>query len=415
MKTVSIVVVGAGERGTWAYAPYALAHPHEVRVVAVAEPDSARRARFQQAHGLPDSACFTDYQAFFQHPVPADAVLICTQDQMHLEPALCAMRQGYHVLLEKPMSTREEECRQLVQVARETGRYLMVCHVLRYTPFYSLLKETLEGGAIGRLMTVQHTEGIGHWHFAHSFVRGNWRNAGQSAPMILAKCCHDLDLLHWLVGGHCISVSSQGALGFFCRENAPANAPQRCLDGCPQSGQCPYDAVKMYLGEETSWPVSTISVDQSIEARRNAIQTGPYGRCVYHCDNDVCDHQGVTLGFDHGVTVQFTATAFSAEINRKTLLTGTLGQIEADFDKAWLRIRNFATGRTDEIQIDEKVLRSGHGGGDTRLFQDFVNLIRMGQGGAKTLAEDSLVSHLMAFAAERSRDLLGQLVPLHMS
>lgn len=403
MRTVTAVLLGAGERGRRAYAPFALEHPDELRFVAVAEPDAEKRRQFQQQHGLPDEACFVDYQSFFKNPIGADCALVCTQDRMHAEPATLAMRHGYHVLLEKPMSVTREACEQLAATAHETDRYLMVCHVLRYTPFYTAVKRMLDDGAIGRLMSVHHCESVGYWHFAHSFVRGNWSVAETAAPMILAKCCHDLDLLHWLVGAPWQALSSFGQLSYFCAAGAPEGAPARCTDGCPHARRCLYYAPDLYLGSRTDWPVSAISPDPSLSARRDALLHGPYGRCVYRCDNDVCDHQTVNLLFEGDVTVSMTATAFGTDINRTTLFTGTKGQLEADFAGATVRLKEHGTGRVEEIRLDVGIDTLGHGGGDWRLLRDFVDTVRDGSGEARTLADDSLVSHIMAFAAERSR------------
>ena len=403
MKTVTAVVIGAGERGAGTYAPFSLAYPEEVRIVGVAEPDDTKRRDFQALYGLPDEACFVGYKEFFESPIPADCAYICTQDQMHTEPAVLAMRQGYHVLLEKPMAVTEADCRLLVKTAQETGRQLVVCHVLRYTPFYSALKDLLDSGRIGKLLTVQHMEGVAYWHFAHSFVRGNWSVTKDSAPMILAKCCHDLDLLSWLVGGKAQTVSSFGKLSYFTAANAPQGAPMRCTDGCPHARQCLYYAPDLYLGEHTDWPTSAISADHSFAARKEALLHGPYGRCVFHCDNDVCDHQTVDIYFDNEVTVNMTATAFSTEINRQTTFTGTKGEMIADFHDNHLIIKEHGTGRVEDIRLNVGVDILGHGGGDWKLLRDFLDIVRDGQGEAKTLAENSLASHLLAFAAEKSR------------
>lgn len=403
MRAVTAVLLGAGDRGRNAYAPYALAHPEALRFVAVAEPDVERRTQFQKQHGLPDAACYQDYQAFFQNPVPADCLLVCTQDRMHTEPALMALERGYQVLLEKPMSPIRDECEKLVETASVNHRVLMVCHVLRYTPFYSTLKQLLDQGAIGRLISVHHLEGVGYWHFAHSFVRGNWSVEAQSAPAILAKTCHDLDILQWLIGGRCTSVSSAGALTYFTAENAPEGAPARCLEDCPHARTCLYYAPDLYLGESTEWPTSAISADASLEARREALRSGPYGRCVFRCDNDVCDHQSVNLSFDNGVVANMMSTAFTNDINRWTTLQGTEGDIDANFHAATIRVRQHGSGRVDEIKLNLDLDNLGHGGGDFRLLRDFLDVVRDGSGEARTLAEVSLASHLMAFAAEGSR------------
>ena len=197
------------------------------------------------------------------------------------------------------------------ETARKRGKVLSVCHVLRYTPFFSKIKELLDKGCIGRLISIQHNENVGYWHYAHSFVRGNWRNSEDSSPMILAKSCHDMDIMLWLAGADCRSISSYGSLTHFKSENAPEGAPYRCMDGCPVQNECPYYAPRLYLTENTSWPTSVISADTGIEARTKALREGPYGRCVYRCDNNVVDHQVVAIEFKNDVTAVFTMSAFT--------------------------------------------------------------------------------------------------------
>lgn len=278
MKKISAALIGAGQRGMYGYAAYALNHPNEIQFVAVAEKNVERKMKFKEIYGIGDDMCFSDWKDMLERPRLADAVLICTQDSMHFEPTIKALEKGYHILLEKPMSNDANECVVMGQYAKKHERIFSIFHVLRYTIFFSTLKKLLDEGRIGKLVSIQHNENVAHWHQAHSFVRGNWRNSKESSPMILAKCCHDMDIMLWLAGAECTYISSFGSLSHFKEENAPDGAPDRCLEGCPAENKCPYYAPKIYLTENTNWPTSVISNDTSLKARIKAIEEGPYGR-----------------------------------------------------------------------------------------------------------------------------------------
>lgn len=403
MKKVRVALIGAGLRGI-NYMDYALQHPAKLEVVAVAEPVRQRRENFKVRHGLADDMCFEHWDDLLAKPKLADAVLICTQDKQHFEPTMKALQAGYHVLLEKPMSPDPEECIRMGDMASKAGLVFSICHVLRYTPFFSTLKELLDKGTIGRLMAIQHNENVGYWHQAHSFVRGNWRRKDESSPMILAKSCHDLDILLWLAGSDCVKVSSFGSLSHFTASEAPEGAPLRCLDGCPVAEECLYYAPNIYLTEDTNWPTSAISDDMSYDARYKALQEGPYGRCVYHCDNDVVDHQVVNLEFADGVTAAFTMSAFTRDISRTIKLMGTKGEIRGAMEKNEIEIIHFGSGKVERISFEDMGGHVGHGGGDMRLVKDFLKLVRSdGASQGLTSADASVQSHLMAFAAEQSR------------
>jgi len=373
-KPITAVLVGAGDRGYARYGPYALAHPDEIRFVAVAEAHAARRARFAQAHAIPPAAQFNTWEDLLAQPKLADAALVCTLDHMHVGPAVAGLEAGYDVLLEKPMANTLAACVQLVHTAERTGRLLQICHVLRYTPFFSTLHEIVKSGRLGRIVTVEHRENVAYWHMAHSFVRGLWGNSERESPMILAKCCHDLDLLYWNLGG-CQRLSSIGSLLHFRAENAPEGAPERCTDGCPIADECAWYAPRLYLDliplmhtarrtdsrlqrlgaylglgapravalarrlippleralDFTGWPISTISEDTGREARLHALRTGPYGRCVYRCDNDVVDHQVVSMELESGASLVLVMHGHSYWEARTMRYDGTLATLRARF------------------------------------------------------------------------------------
>ena len=401
MDPVTAVVLGAGSRGS-IYAGYAKAHPEELKIIAVAEPRADRRNILADSLDIPESGRFASWQELLAQPRMADCAFICTLDDDHTEPAVRAMELGYHLLLEKPMSNTEEECRLIVDTAEKTGRKLAVCHVLRYTPFYMTLKRLIAQGDIGEVTTINQIENVGYWHQAHSFVRGNWRTVRETSPMILQKSCHEMDIILWLMGKDCRRVQSFGSLRHFTPDHAPEGAPARCLDGCPHAESCPYYAPALYMDmNRTGWPVNVITMDLSEEGRRKALQEGPYGRCVYHCDNDVVDRQVVNLEFEGGAVATFTMTAFSADFSRQLKIFGTKGQITADMGTGEIVLHRFGQEKCT-VPMDAGMERSGHGGGDYGIMQDFLRIIRQG-GESKTSAAVSLQSHLICFAAERSR------------
>jgi predicted dehydrogenase len=405
---IKIALIGAGSRGLFSYAPYALAHPDEATIVAVAEPREWHRAEAGRLHSIPSAAQFASWEELLAQPKLADAVIIATPDKEHTEPAIRALKAGYHVLLEKPMATTEEECRRIIAAVKEHKKFLAVCHVLRYTPYFRALKKTLESGVIGQVRTVRHIEQVGFWHHAHSYVRGNWRNSASSSPMILAKCCHDMDILLYLLGRQCVRVSSFGSLGHFTAERRPEKAADRCMDCSLADGECPYSAKSFYLGRyaagEREWPINVITSDISVVGIEKALREGPYGRCVYASDNDVVDSQVAVLEFEEQIQVSFTMTAFTMDCKRLTSILGSHGEIHGSENQ--IEIVEFKSGKRTTLPIDtaENSVAGGHMGGDFGIMKDFVAAIRTGDFARITsTAETSLASHLMAFAAERSR------------
>lgn len=336
----------------------------------------------------------------------ADCVLICTQDQMHYEALKLAVEKGYHILCEKPISPVKSELIEIGEIAKNYDKVISICHVLRYSPFFRELKRLLDEGAIGQLVDIQHIESVGYWHMAHSFVRGNWRNKSLSSPMILQKCCHDMDILLWLVGASCTRLTSFGNLMHFKEENAPEDAPAHCLDGCVHRDECPYFAPRFYLEdleEKGGTFAKVVSLQTDKKSLLDALKDGPYGRCVYHCDNDVVDHQVVNLEFDNGVTASMTMCAFTNKCERIINLMGTKGQIRGNMEENEIIVEDFASGNTTKIKV--KVPKGGHSGSDVSMMKDFVELVA-GGGTAKSVsaASESIESHLMALAAEDSRE-----------
>jgi predicted dehydrogenase len=407
-RPLTMAIAGAGARG-FAYAAAATSLTDPVRVVAVAELRDGQRRRFVEAFSVPAENAFRDWRDLAAQPRLADFVVISLLDDQHVDAALAFAEKGYDILLEKPMATTEEDCELIVEAIEAAGVRFAVSHVLRYTPFTLALQEVLRSGEIGEIVNIDHLEPIGHWHFAHSFVRGNWRREDESNSLLLAKSCHDIDWLCAIVGRPVERISSFGSLRHFRPESRPAGASDRCFT-CAIEPSCPFSALRFYRrgldspGSGAEYMARVMSGDLTSESVERALQEGPYGRCVYASDNDVVDHQVVQLEFDGGVVVSFTMTAFSQGANRKTRIFGTNGQIIAD--GRMIEIFDFMTGETRVIDTDLQghAAVDGHAGGDIGLVGAYVDALRSDDpAGLATGARESLASHRVVFAAERAR------------
>lgn len=411
-KIVRIAIAGVGSRGKNAYGLELLNMKDRAKVVAVADIDPERLALAGDAHGVPKEMRFPSAEAMLAMPKLADAMLVCTQDRQHVPHAVAALKKGYDVMMEKPISPKLEDLQEITKVARENGRRVVVCHVLRYTPFFQTIKKTIDSGVLGEVVSIQALENVRYWHQAHSFVRGNWRREEDTSPMILAKCCHDLDYLVWLCGKKCERVSSYGSLMYFKKSNAPEGAALRCIQGCKAKESCPYDAEKIYLTNKDTgilcgnveWPIDVLAENPTEEKIRHAIETGPYGRCVFHCDNDVVDHQIVNMQMEGGASLSLTMSAFTSIGGRTIKVMGTLGDLWGDMHENKIRIGVFGKEpQVIDLGKEEKDF-AGHGGGDRLLMEQFVDLMQGKEpDGTITTLETSVESHLVALAAEKSR------------
>ena len=399
---MKFVLIGAGSRGM-IYARYAQETGHEIAAVAEMNADRMQTAR--EAFHLAEDRCYTAAEDLLSEPRMAEAAIIATMDRDHCQSAIAAMEKGYDLLLEKPISPVPEEALAVEAAAERLGRKVVVCHVLRYSPFFRELKKIIDSGTIGRVITIQHNENVGNFHFAHSFVRGNWRNSELSSPVIMQKSCHDMDLLVWLTGSRCRKVSSFGDLTYFRADRAPEGAALRCAD-CPLKDSCRYSAYLCYPPVAGLWPATVLTEDQSPEGLREAIRTGPYGRCVFHCDNDVCDHQVTLLEFENGITATFNLSAFTNRITRTMKIMGEDGEIRASEIDNTIEITHFTANGVDRAEsavVHPEIPTGGHGGGDKGIMDDFLALMEGRQGEAATAIGQSVESHMMACAAEESR------------
>lgn len=415
MSVITVVLIGAGNRGE-TYTDIMHELPDKYQVVAVAEPVQSRRNHVKNLHQIPDELCFESYEQLFQKGKIADLAIISTQDRMHYAPAMAAVSLKYDVLLEKPLSPEAGECVDIMRAAQRNHVRVIVCTVLRYTPLFRAVKEIIDSGQLGEVISINHEECVGNIHQSHSYVRGNWGNESRSASMLLAKSCHDLDLIPWLLDKKCTKIQSFGSLRYFTRGNAPIGSPERCIEGCPHSESCPYDSVKLYLDDkENYWfrSTSTMCQEPTDADVESSLRNTQYGKCVYKCDNDVVDHQTVNMLFENGVTATFSMCAFNRG-GRFIHIMGTKGELHASLEENGnITIYDFLTKEDTVIPMNAvDGIIGGHGGGDAGIvnsvYEYLANDVR-----AKSIPtiEESCHNHILVFAAEESRKI-GQVVDI---
>ncbi len=419
MRQYTVAIAGLGGRGLHTYAKYQDKFPQRMKIVAVADIDKEKVEYAGNMYAVPQDMRFDSAESLLAREKLADVLILATQDRQHVAQALVALEKGYDILLEKPISPFLDDCKALRAAVKRTGRFVLVCHVLRYTTFYRTVKKAIDDGKIGDIVSVQAIENVGYWHMAHSFVRGNWRNSDVESPMILQKCCHDFDIYGWLIGKKCIGVSSFGNLRYFRKECAPEGATERCYN-CPHRGTCAYSAEKIYFDQadigfrlgNTGWPIDILAENPTEEKINSALKTGPYGRCVFHCDNNVVDHQVCNLLFADGVTVDFSMCGFTAKNCRQCKIMGTKGEIVADQLQNIVSVQPFGENATiyDINKIADDL--SGHGGGDNAMMTEFFAYLDGSSVDVSSTIENSVQSHEIAFASEISRLEGGRFVAL---
>jgi predicted dehydrogenase len=406
-KPITVITLGAGSRGN-TYGNYGVQFPKELNIVGVAEPIPIRNERYAEKHNIQAKNRFTTWEHVFERPKFADAVIISTPDNLHYEPCMKALEMGYDILLEKPIAPSEKECREILKLAKKTGRIVAVCHVLRYAPYFIKLKEMIDSGAIGQLISIQHMEPIEHIHMSHSYVRGNWHNSKKTTPIILAKSCHDLDILRWMIGKPCKSISAFGSLKWFKASNAPEGSTNRCTDGCAVEASCPYSALKIYHRERNRTYVFDLPKDKSKHGDYilEQLKTTNYGRCVYKMENDQPDHYVTSMEFEDDITANFSMEAFTSYHGRRTRIMGALGDIVGDMNE--FTHTDFLTKKVTKWSMDVEDVgdykNSGHGGGDWALVTDWIRAVKEQDASLLTSTIDaSIESHIMGFMAEKSR------------
>ena len=408
VRPLRLACIGCGSRAQ-TYTALAARQPERFQVVAGADPVAERVDKVRRNSGREDFRGFADADALLAAGPIADVMLVATQDNDHYRHCRGALQAGYHVLLEKPIATRVEQVLEIEQLARAADRRVMVCFVLRFAAFYRKVKEIIESGVLGEIASIQASEGVMPWHQAHSFVRGHWSVVDKSSPMIISKCCHDTDIVHWLVGRRCLRVASFGSLEFFRRQRAPAGAPARCTDGCPVGDTCAYNSLRYTTDMRAGW--LPMVYDRAAEATTDEIvawlRTSPWGRCVYHCDNDAVDRQVLALEFEGGVTGTFTMTAF--ENGRHIEIYGTRGVLKGGetYRKHFGAHLVFFPHEGEPVRYTVQAEDGGyelHGGGDPGLVNALYDEMTKPPESPLAAGLDSTVhSHLIGFAAEEAR------------
>lgn len=411
---VKVAIVGYGSRGQMFGRK--IHDDPEVQLVAVAEPVQASREVALQ-YGVEKDMLFDSADAFFAQGKICDAVFICSQDAQHIDMALKALNIGYDICLEKPAAVNIEDCITIRDTANRLGRKVMLTHVLRYAPFYQYIKKVIDDGTLGDIATINQTENIAYWHFALSYVRGPWRKMADSSCTIMAKCCHDLDIINWLMPSKCVSVSSFGKLFHFNRDSAPQGSADWCADCAPEvKEKCLYNAYNIYpqrMNTSVVGGIARLKGKDIYEILDNKLDV--IGRCVYRGENDAIDNQVVNMNFSNGATAHLTMTAFSERCYRYIHVHGTKGQIHGDAETGILHLTVYGQGEQtiDANQLTTQKLNDGHGGGDYFLYKDFIDYITKDSPSfTRTTIEDSIESHIMGFKAEQSRLEGGRVINL---
>ncbi len=418
-KPITFAIAGFGSRGS-IYASMQNEFPDKVKVVAVADIVPEKVAKAKELYNIDDANCFDSAEEMLKQPKLADVMCICTMDRQHVSQAVPAVEKGYHLVLEKPISPDLKECAEMLKAAEKSDVKIIVCHVLRYTSFYNKIKGIINDGDIGEIINVNANENVGYWHQAHSFVRGNWGNSQKASPMILQKSCHDMDILLWLTGKTCKSISSFGSRMIFNSDNAPEGSTPYCMGGCKAKDECLFDAEKIYVTNEktgflhkSTFMSNVLCVNPTVDKIYEAIKTGPYGRCVYQCDNDVVDHQVTNMLMTDGSTINFTMSAFTEDCYRYIHIMGTKGEIRGDMKTNLITFTAF--GKEPVVyDISLGADLNGHGGGDSGMINDFTTMLieEAEENERTTSVTRSMDSHFAALAAEESRINGGRVIDM---
>ncbi len=409
---MKVAIIGYGGRGN----NYGIIlRRKNIEICAVCDIDENKLKLAQKDLDVPSEGLYNNEDEFFAKGKIADILLVCTQDNLHKRHAIKGLQAGYDLLLEKPISTSIKNCKEIADWANKLNKKVFIFHVLRYAPFFNIIKKELETGKFGKVISINLSENVAFWHQAHSYVRGNWRNDKTSTPMIIAKCCHDLDLIAWFMGEKCTAVSSFGALNLFKEENAPEGSANYCLD-CRYNKECEYSAERFYIKERAEngrlgWPCDIVVSEPTKEKLYQALKDGPYGKCVYKCDNNVVDHQVVNMQFKSGATAHLTMTAFTKENYRRIHVYCEHGEIYGNMTDSLLHINLF--GKEEKV-VDAKLECNsyGHGGGDEKMLDDMINYLSGKECKGLTSIDTSIQSHIIGYNAEKSRLKNGKVIKI---
>ncbi len=424
VKEVKVVILGLGNRGK-NYGGH-LANTPGVKIVAICDKYQEKIDKVKKAWGVPDEMCFTDEEKFFGLGKVADTMVIATQDKDHYGHAMKALKLKYNLMIEKPLSPDINQCLEMEEYARKQGCKVLVCHVLRYAHYYKRIKEIIDSGILGKIVLINHDEDVAYWHFCHSYVRGNWRREEDTSPLLLAKCCHDMDLMYWYAGAKAKSVSSYGSLNYFKPGNEPEGATDTCFD-CPHKDTCNFEATYQYVGRKKKffgrepkkykWKPYAFCISNDpndiIDKLKNDEKGKLWSRCVFKCDNDVVDCQTVNMEMENGVQVQLNVNAFNEHDHRHTEIRGSKGILIADDSGSVLRLQLFGK-KEKKIVVNLIPVIKGHFGGDQGVIAATIDLVRgdLDPNGQYTWIQDTIESHRIVTAAEMSRRDGGRKVEL---
>ena len=414
---LKVILVGCGDRAC-VYAHFGVHELKEMEIVAAVDPDPARRQYVHDNFGLPLDKCYSEISEVLCQGKIADVVINGTMDSLHVSTSLPFLKQGYDMLLEKPITNNEKDLLDLAEVAKENKCKLVICHVLRFAPFYQAIKKLILSGVIGEIMNINTSERVGAYHSSVSYLRGKWNSEEKcGSSFLLAKCCHDLDLITWFNNStRPVMTYSDGGRNYFNRENAPKGAGERCLVDCPKEirEKCIYDAEYMYIKNSIlpwyPWQCTGKNYeDVTLEEKIESLKTyNPHGRCVYKCDGDILDHQQVVVKFANGSTACHTLVLGAMKAERTIYVSGTKGEIEGDLSADKFELRTYdkdSAGYSTKIYDFKNVNHetSQHFGGDKGLVHDFVNYLKGGETSVSTtVIEDSLIGHFVVFDANES-------------
>ena len=399
METKKLAVIGYGGRGS-IYGEYAINYPEKFKLVAAADINESKLYRVKSL-GIPT---YSDYRELLDAGLEIDLVAICSQDAQHKEHAMYALNKGYNLLLEKPIAQNKQDCIDIYECAKKNNRKVYVCHVLRYSKFYSTVKDIIDSGELGEVVNIQAQEGVSYYHISNSFVRGPWRNSDESCPMILAKCCHDMDIIRYLMGDKCVSLNSYGSRKFFNSEHAPEGATQYCSD-CPHAKTCIYNAQRIYTTDEYRWMAGYFIKEGSNDDENvlKWLKKSQYDKCVFKTDNNVVDNQQTLMLFENGKTAVHTMTGFTRRIYRDLKVHGTKAELYGVMEDNYIEIRTFGGGvKQINVDISEATLGS-HNGSDYFMMEQLYKELNGEKSKGITYLDVSLESHMMSFAAEESR------------
>lgn len=403
---VTFALVGAGGRAGCYIRAIEKYYPNDFKVVAIADPDKEKQNYYSKKYNIKKENIFDGYEEFIKKDRMCDVVIVATLDDMHYIPAISLIEKGYDMILEKPIGFSLQETIEIGECARKhKNQFIAVCHVLRHTPFFSKIKEIIDSKELGEVIDIQHNENVGYFHYAHSYVRGNWRNTKISAPFIVAKSCHDMDILLYLLGNkRCLNLSSMGSLSFFNHQHFDEKRmAKRCTD-CSIEKKCPYSALKIY----TSGLIKSIVFDLTTpEKILKTFSTSQYGRCVFACDNNVCDNQVTILEFEGGVHATFNASAFTNKNQRTIKIMCEYGEIRGLGHKKLIEVQKFGEEKPTIIELGDS--SGGHGGGDEGFCVNFMESYLHGKEFASPI-DMSIESHVMAFAADISKKNNGKVI-----